>query len=86
MRRPEIWELVEEILVRPDLVSRHLAIRKHGEENIDNVVRKSPTILWKGRRAASVIGKDVGQQLPGFNDRIPSRIASRVLQRTVRRV
>jgi len=72
MRPPEIRELVEEILVRPDLVFCHLPVRQHREENIDNIVSECPTIVRKGHWAARVVGKNVWQQLSGFPDRILS--------------
>src|SRR5882762_1337533 len=80
VRRPEVRELIEEILVRPDHISRHLPVRQHREENIDNIVAECSTILRKGHWAARVVGKNVWQQLSGFPDCILTRIAAGVFQ------
>src|SRR6267143_1778022 len=80
VRRPEVRELIEEILVRPDLISCHLPVRQHREENIDNIVAECSTILRKGHWAARVVGKNVWQQLSGFPDCILTRIAAGVFQ------
>jgi len=66
--------------VRPDLISCHLPVRQHQEENIDNIVGKCPTIVRKGHWAARVVGKNAWQQLSGFADRFLSRITARVFQ------
>src|SRR5436309_11502990 len=38
VRRPEVRELVQQITVRPNLVSCHLPIREYREENVDNII------------------------------------------------
>ena len=63
VRRPEVREFVEQIAVRPNLISCHLPVCEDREENVDNIVGECPAIVRKGRRAARVIGKNVWQQL-----------------------
>src|SRR5262249_38658931 len=55
----------------PNLISCHSPIRKQREKGVDNTVDQGPAVLGIGRRAARVIGREVGQQL--------SRQALRVL-------
>jgi hypothetical protein len=63
VRRPEVRKLVQQIAVRPYLISCHLPIREYREENVDNIIGQCPAIVRKARRTARVIGKNVWQQL-----------------------
>jgi hypothetical protein len=74
MRRPEVRELVEQIVMRPDLISCHFSVREHKKEDVNNVVRESPAIVRIGYGAARVVGKNVWQQLSRGADRILTRV------------
>jgi hypothetical protein len=45
MRRPEIREHVEQIVMRPYVISCHFPVREHKKEDVNNVVRESPAIV-----------------------------------------
>jgi hypothetical protein len=67
MWRPEVREVVEQIDVRPDAITRDLSIGVIGKEYINNIVAERPAIARKTCWAPRVIGKNVRQQL--FRDR-----------------
>jgi len=60
MRRSKVRKLVEQIVVRPNFI-RHVSVRVHRKENVDNVVGQRPAIVWIAHRLARVIGKNVWQ-------------------------
>src|SRR5262245_61928917 len=80
VRRPEVREPVEQIVMRPDLISRHFPVCENRKEDVNNVVLESPTILRIGCRPARVVGKNVWQQLSRGADRVLTRVAARVFQ------
>jgi hypothetical protein len=63
MRRPQVRELVQQIAVRPNIISCHSAVRVDRQENIDNIVGKRPAIMRKAHWGAEIIRKNVWQQL-----------------------
>src|SRR5216683_916510 len=79
MRGSEVWELIQQIAVRPDLIG-HVSVRVHRKENVGNVIGQRPAILRKGYRAARIKGENVWQQRfrDGFG--VLRRVATRVFQ------
>src|SRR5436309_5318685 len=80
MWRAQVRELVYQIAVRPNLISCHLSVREHRQENVDNIVGQCPAIVRKARRAARVIWKNVWQQLSRDAHGVLRPIAARVFQ------
>jgi len=66
--------------VRPNLISCYLPVRQYREKTVDNVVGECSAIVWKGCRAAMVVGKNVWQQPSRNVDCALRRIAARVFQ------
>ena len=73
--RPKVREVVEQIAMRSDIISRHLPICVNGEEDVHNVV-ECPAIVRKRCRATRVIGKNVRQQLSRDRDCVSQRITA----------
>jgi hypothetical protein len=61
VRHAHVGELREQVFVRPDLILRHLSIRKKRKEEIHDVVGKCPAIGRVDRRPRGIIRKDVRQ-------------------------
>src|SRR5215471_20110125 len=80
VRGSQVWELVEQIAVWPNLISCHIAVREHSEEHVDNIVGQCSAIVRKARRAARVIEKHVWQQRSRGAYCVLRRIAARVFQ------
>jgi hypothetical protein len=79
VRRPKIRELVEQIAVWSDFVSRYLPVCQNREEDIDGIVGECSAIVREARRAFGIVGQNVRQQSPCHQIRIQRRIAARVL-------
>ena len=78
MRRPQVGELIKQIVVGPYLVPRHLPVCEDSQEGISGIVGECPAIAREGRRARGVIGQHIRQQCsrhtPCFLRRIPTRV------------
>ena len=81
MRRAYVRERSEQVLVGPDVILRHLSIRKERKEEIHDVVGECPTILGIDRRPLGVIVEDVRQQGSGDPRCFRRRISTGVLER-----
>src|SRR5712671_129850 len=80
VRRSQIRELVQQIAMRSDFVSRYPSVGVYGAEDVEHVVGECPAILRKGCGAARVIGKNVWQQRFRHGDCIVRSVATRVFQ------
>src|SRR5258705_13368928 len=80
VRRSQIGELVQQIAVRSDFVSRYLSVGVYRAEHVEHVVGECLAILRKGCGPARGIGKDVGQQRFRDGECIVRRVAARVFQ------
>src|SRR5260370_29497393 len=81
MRRAEVRERGEQVLVGPDVISRHLSVGDDGNEDIHNVVGERPAIVGVASWPLGIIKEDVRQQSPGYPRCLLRRIPTRVLQR-----
>src|ERR1700689_2527037 len=81
MRRANVRERGEQVIVRPYFIFRHLSICKNGQKEIDNVVGERSAIVRVGRRPRGIIVEDVRQHGPGDPRCFRRRISSSVFQR-----
>ena len=66
--------------MRSNFISRHLSVREQRKERVDDIVGESPPVVWKARRVARVIVKDVRQQRSGDTHGVLVRIAACMFQ------
>ena len=82
VRRAEVREAVERVLVRPHVISRHFSIGEDGNEAVHNIVGECAPIVRVGSRTLGIIKEDVRQQSPGHPRgrfwRIPACVFERV--------
>jgi len=63
VRRSQVRELVQQIAMRADFVSRYLSIGVYRAEHVEHVVGECPAILRKGCGAARVIERMSGSNV-----------------------
>src|SRR5436190_6229390 len=80
VRRPQIRELVQQVAMRSDFVSRHLSVGVYSAEHVEHIVGECPAILRKGCGAARIVGKNVWQQRLRHGDCIVLSVAARMFQ------
>ena len=61
MRRANVRELSEQVLVSAYVIPHHLSIGKEGKEEIYDIVGKCPAIVGEGRRPRGIVVEDVRQ-------------------------
>src|SRR6266850_2238138 len=79
MRRSKVGELIQQIAVRPNLIS-YVSVRVYRKENVGHVIGQRPAIVRKGYRAARIIGENVWQQCSRDAFGVLRRVAARVFQ------
>ena len=62
VRWAQVGKLIKKIVVRPDVISRHLPVGENSEEDIRNVVDEPAAVVREGRGAFGVIAQKVRQQ------------------------
>src|SRR5262245_22073966 len=80
VRGSQVRERVQQIAVRPNLISCRLSVCEHGEYHVDFIVGQCAAIVRKARRSARVIRKDVWQQRSRHTYCLLRRIAARASQ------
>ena len=78
VRRAEVRELGEQVLVGAYVISRLLSICEEGNEEIHNVVGELPAIVRVGRGPSGIIKEDVRQQSCCHSRCLLLRIPARV--------
>jgi hypothetical protein len=81
VRRTQVRENGQQIVVGTDVVPRHLPICENWEEDINDVVRERPAVAGIARRAPGIIGEDVWQESRCDSICFFSRVAARMFQR-----
>src|SRR2546426_11823084 len=79
MRRSKVGELIQQIAVRPNLIS-YVSVRVYRKENVGHVIGQRPAIVRKGYRAARIIGENVWQQCSRDAFGVLRRVAARGIQ------
>jgi hypothetical protein len=62
VRRPYVWKIREQIMVGSYPVRGHFSIGKNGQEVIQHIVGKGPTVVRMGRRLCRVKAQEVRQE------------------------
>src|SRR5580704_2262854 len=62
VRWAEVGKVIKKIVVRSNVISRHLPIGENSEEEIRNVVAERAAVVWEGCRAFGVVTQEVWQQ------------------------
>jgi hypothetical protein len=61
VRRAQVGKLIKKIVVRPNVISRHLPVGENSEEDVRNVVDERAAVVREGRGAFGVIAQEVRQ-------------------------
>src|SRR5436305_3348165 len=84
VRWAQVRKLIKKIVMRPDLISRHLPVGENTEQEVRNVVDEPAAVVRERRGAFGVIPQKVRQQFSGHPfcslGRIPARVFSSVCE------